>query len=91
MNTENLTTQERELWELAKQRAGFKWHLVSYILVNSFLVALWFISDTDYFWPIWTILGWGIGLLMNYLAVYHSNNFFSVEKEYKKLKENEQK
>lgn len=86
MNTENLTPQDKELWEMAKQRAGFKWHLVSYLLVNTFLIAIWYFGQANYFWPKWTLIGWGIGLLMNYLGVYHSNNLFSVEKEYHKLK-----
>jgi hypothetical protein len=87
MNTENLTPQDQFLWEKAKKRAGFKQHLLVYIVVNLFLIATWFFSSSGrYFWPIWTLLGWGIGLAFNYLDAYSNNKFFSAEEEFKKLK-----
>jgi hypothetical protein len=88
MNTENLTPQEKILWEKAKERADFKRHALSYALVNTFLIGIWFFTNkSHHFWPKWVLLGWGIGLLSHYLNVYQTNRFFSAEKEYKKLKE----
>ena len=83
------------LWQMAKKRVGFKWHLISYCLVNTFLVTLWFFTSMRhdnyrYFWPIWTILGWGVGLAFNYFEAYHGSTIFCVEKEYEKLKNNNQ-
>lgn len=80
------------LWELAQKRTGFKWSLMAYIFVNAFLVNTWFFTSGSYnnFWPIWPIMGWGIGLLFQYLHAYHSNNIFSAEHEYEKLKNNNQ-
>lgn len=81
--------KDRALWELAQARASFKKHLFSYVVVNLFLVAIWYISSrpyTTYFWPIWPMLGWGIGLLMHYFGAFHADSFFSAEKEYDKLK-----
>jgi class 3 adenylate cyclase len=40
----------------------FKTHLTVYVLVNVFLVAIWAASGGGSFWPIWPILGWGIGV-----------------------------
>src|SRR4051794_14107468 len=37
-------------------------HLTVYALVNLFLIAIWAVSGGGYFWPIWPILGWGIGV-----------------------------
>jgi class 3 adenylate cyclase len=37
-------------------------HLTTYLLVNLMLVGIWAASGAGYFWPIWPILGWGIGL-----------------------------
>ena len=37
-------------------------HLTVYIVVNVMLVGIWAASGGGYFWPIWSILGWGIGL-----------------------------
>ena len=41
---------------------GFKHHLTIYLLVNVFLIGIWAASGGGYFWPIWPILGWGIGV-----------------------------
>jgi class 3 adenylate cyclase len=37
-------------------------HLTVYLVVNLGLIAIWAASGGGYFWPIWPILGWGIGL-----------------------------
>jgi hypothetical protein len=87
---ENQTDQK--LWEEAEARAGFKRHLLSYVIVNLFLVGIWYLStggNTKHFWPIWPMFGWGIGLLFHYLGVYQRNLFFSAEAEYKKMKKNQ--
>ena len=41
---------------------SFKIHLTAYLLVNVFLIGIWAASGGGGFWPIWVILGWGIGL-----------------------------
>jgi len=41
---------------------SFKIHLTAYLLVNLLLVGIWAASGGGYFWPVWPILGWGIGL-----------------------------
>ena len=87
------------LWEIAQKRAAFKKHLVSYIIVNSFLWAIWLFSSSHYEdfnltnirwghfpWPIWPTLGWGIGLAFHYSDAYLFPKANSVEKEYEKLK-----
>lgn len=33
-----------------------------YTVVNIGLILIWAISGGGYFWPIWVIIGWGIGL-----------------------------
>ena len=38
-------------------------HLRAYIAVNVMLVAIWALTGAGYFWPIWPILGWGVGVL----------------------------
>ena len=89
------------LWEIAQKRASFKKHLASYVIVNGFLWALWFftsnhqgnfsLSDAiirwEHFpWPIWSTLGWGIGLAFHFSDAYVFPKANSVEKEYEKLK-----
>lgn len=80
--------KDEVLWQIAKERVGFKWSLLSYIFVNLFLTGIWFYSSRDlgHFWPIWPILGWGIGLAFQYTKAYYGNQINSIENEYQKLK-----
>ncbi len=34
-----------------------------YVVVNVALVVVWALSGGGYFWPAWSILGWGLGLV----------------------------
>ena len=48
----------------------FKAHLLAYFLVNTFLVAIWAVTGAGFFWPVFPILGWGIGVAFNAWDVY---------------------
>ena len=37
--------------------------LGAFVLVNVLLIAVWAASGAGYFWPIWPLLGWGIGIV----------------------------
>jgi class 3 adenylate cyclase len=41
---------------------SFKTHLTFYVLVNVLLIGIWAASGAGYFWPVWPMLGWGIGV-----------------------------
>jgi hypothetical protein len=45
-----------------RRKAEFRSHLLAYVLVNMGLIVIWALTSRDYFWPIWPILGWGIGI-----------------------------
>ena len=83
--------KDPHLWEIAKRRASFKYHLATYIVINLFLWAIWFFTgDGDdirhkYPWPIWSTLGWGVGLLFHFLGAYVFSRDNSAEREYEKL------
>lgn len=47
-------------------------HARIYVLGNAFLVAIWFVTGAGAFWPVWPLLGWGLGL-----AVHASTTFGS--------------
>ena len=55
-----------------KAKRDFRLHLVIYLAVNALLVAIWLFSG-GFFWPIFVIGGWGIGVAVNWYVAYHSN------------------
>ena len=57
--------RERAIKQLKKQR-DFQTHLLVYALVNGMLVGIWAISSSDgFFWPLFSIVGWGIGVVLH--------------------------
>jgi class 3 adenylate cyclase len=50
-------------------RTSFRIHLVVYLVVNVALVCIWALTGAGYFWPIWPILGWGIGVGAHYSPI----------------------
>lgn len=84
--------RDEQLWQKARKRAGFQRSLVFYFVVNVFLWFIWWFTAASkgYYretpWLIWSVLGWGIGLLFQYLNAYGGAKKDLVEKEYEKLK-----
>ncbi len=67
--------RERALTRLKKKR-DFHAHLLVYTMVNSFFVLIWaIVGFGGFFWPIFPIVGWGIGVVMNAWDVYHVEDF----------------
>jgi hypothetical protein len=48
---------------LAVKKRAHAAHVRAYVLVSLGLVALWALSGAGYFWPVWPIMGWGIGVV----------------------------
>jgi hypothetical protein len=44
-------------------RGAMRRQVASYAAVNLLLIVVWAISGAGYFWPIWPLLGWGLGLV----------------------------
>jgi hypothetical protein len=58
-----------------EERAGFFWHLASYLVVNGFLFTIYLITNFQnnewgYPWFIWPLAGWGIGLILHAFGVF---------------------
>lgn len=49
---------------------GFYLHAAIYLVVNIGLIFVYAFSGASGFWPIWPILGWGVGLLAHALATF---------------------
>lgn len=54
------------------QRMALLSHIGSYIIVNGFLILIWALTgaDTANFWPVWVLLGWGIGLAFHIFSYF---------------------
>ena len=61
--------REQALSSLKKKR-DFRSHVFIYVAVNTVLVVIWAITSAGFFWPIFPILGWGIGVAANAWDVY---------------------
>lgn len=64
------TSRDHDLREQAIERLdarrGFLIHLTAYLVINTVLVAVWFLtSEGGLFWPVFPMLGWGIGLVFH--------------------------
>lgn len=91
------TQRDPFLWKQAKARVGFKMHLRSYLIVNAGLWLIWGLTTFSFRdgnadglgfpWPLFPMLGWGIGLASHYFSVYtrSGNERDRTEREYQKL------
>lgn len=84
---ETLQDRNQDLWKVAKKRVAFKRHLGTYIIINTMFWLLWLFTDShNHFpWPVWPMIGWGIGLAFNYMDAYVMKSDSAIQKEYDKL------
>lgn len=69
------TLRDRAITVLKKRR-DFHAHLLVYVLFNAGLVVVWATATpTAFFWPIFPLAFWGIGVVMNAWDVYVSGDF----------------
>ncbi|MCC5646167.1 2TM domain-containing protein [Nostoc sp. CHAB 5824] len=72
----NWLTQQEEERSLRTfntfRRRAFWAHLVTFLAVNLFLILLNLITSPSYFWAIFPVLGWGLGLFFHWWSVYQS-------------------
>lgn len=61
--------REQAILQLKKKR-DFHTHVFVYLIVNAMLVVVWAVTGADFFWPVFPILGWGIGVAANAWDVY---------------------
>lgn len=80
---------DQNRYEDAKKRVGelkeFYQHLLTYLVVNAFLIVVNRLTSPGYNWFIWPLLGWGIGLILHALTVF--GHFWGKSWEERKIKE----
>jgi len=67
---ESASNEREQALERLKKRRDFQSHVVTYLIVNAALWAIWAATGAGYPWPAWVTGGWGIGLLLNAWDVY---------------------
>lgn len=82
--------EQDERYERARKRVhtlrDFYQHLMVFSLVNTFLFILNLLTYTDYWWFIYPLFGWGIGLAAHAISTF-SGGFFGGKWEERKIKE----
>lgn len=63
----------KDKWKQHHRREFYR-HLTTYCIVNGFLVLVYLMTSRGYFWVVWPMMGWGIGLAFHYV-----NTFFVSE------------
>jgi len=74
-NAQKAWQQEKEIIKRRQASKSYrlqkiKPHLISYLVVNIFLIVLNLVTSPGYFWAIYPLLGWGLGLCFHILSVY---------------------
>ncbi|SDP48883.1 2TM domain-containing protein [Nakamurella panacisegetis] len=61
------TTDEQELRARAvkrwKKQRDFRIHVLMYVVINLALVVIWAVTGAKFFWPVFVIVPWGIGVV----------------------------
>ena len=79
----------REAVASFNRKRAFKQTVFAYLVVNALLIGIWAVSGAGYFWPIWVIGGWGIGLAFQAWGAYGQRRRIGedeVAREMKRLK-----
>ena len=65
-------TEDRRQQAIRRIQAkrGFRVHFAVYLAVNALLVLIWAMSGAGYFWPVWPMFGWGIGVAAHAAGVF---------------------
>ena len=66
---ESVELRARALRRLHDRR-GLMAHGLAYLMVNALLVAIWMATSRGFFWPLFPIFGWGIGLAFHAWGVF---------------------
>ena len=61
--------RDRALKNLRRKR-DFRMQIFWYVAVNALLIVIWAVTDSGFFWPIFPIAGWGIGIVSQAYGIY---------------------
>lgn len=56
-------TSRQQAIQRLHQRRGFLNYVIGAVVISLFMVVIWALSGQGYFWPIWVMGGFAIGLI----------------------------
>jgi fatty acid desaturase len=65
----DIERRERAIVRLRK-KSEFRAHLLAFLVVNTAVVVVWAVTGGGFFWPIFLILAWGVGLIFHARDAY---------------------
>jgi len=81
--------KDQEALKRAKKRMkkvkAFYSHLVTYVLVMSFLIIINLWKSPEHLWFFYPLVGWGLGLAFQGFGTFGTNPFFGENWEQKQL------
>lgn len=77
----HVARDEREAMKFVEGLKGFYGHLISYVLVIGGLFVINYLSNPDYIWAWWPMLGWGLGLMSHAINLFQPFKLFGPEWE----------
>ena len=80
-----------ERYQIARKKVdeikGFYGHLVSFVVVNLFLLFINLKYTPEYLWFFWSFISWGIGLFFHGMRVFNYFPFLSKDWEKRKIEQ----
>ena len=61
--------REQATIRLRKKR-DFLAHLLAYVLINGSVLIIWALTGSGFFWPVFPMLAWGVGLVLHAWDIY---------------------
>ncbi len=68
----------RQAQKRVKARKKFNTHLITYISVMSFLFLINYLTSPNFWWFLFPLGGWGLGLVMHYVTLF---GFFGINSQ----------
>ena len=56
--------------ESLKQKRAFRTQVLTWVGVSILLIVIWALTGADFFWPVFPIAGWALGLVFQGWNVY---------------------
>ncbi len=85
----NYTEEDRYIraQKRVKEIKDFYAHLTVYVLCNPIVIAVNLMTSPGYLYFIWSLLGWGMAVVLHGLKVFNFAPFFDKDWENKKISE----